>query len=148
MPTTFPVGREAGIPFRPNLVHSLAPNTPGGREGAAKIFESVPKPTAVFTYNDSQAVGLMLQLQEAGIDVPGSLSIAGFDNIELSTLVRPLLTTVAQPIQEIGERGAQMLIDIIHERSEGESILLPPSLVMRSSVATRAVSARPGTAKR
>ena len=106
------------------------------------MLDTVPKPSAVFTYNDSQAVGLMLRLQEAGIDVPRTLSIAGFDGIELGTLVRPSLTTVAQPIQEIGERGARMLIDIIQERSEGASIVLPPSLVTRSSVVARSVTAR------
>ncbi len=136
--------KAASIPFRPNLVHSLPPTTAGGRAGASAIFDTVPKPSAVFTYNDSQAVGLMLQLQEAGIDIPGSLSIAGFDNIELSTLVRPMLTTVAQPIREIGERSAQILIDMIQERSDGASILLPPSLVVRGSVATRSAGATQG----
>ena len=106
------------------------------------MLDTVPKPSAVFAYNDSQAVGLMLRLQEAGIDVPKTLSIAGFDGIELGTLVRPSLTTVAQPIQEIGERGARMLIDIIQERAEGASIVLPPALVTRSSVVARSVTAR------
>ena len=140
--------KEAGVPFRPNLVHSFPPTTAGGGEGAAIVLDTVPKPSAVFTYNDSQAVGLMLRLQEAGIDVPGTLSIAGFDGIELGTLVRPSLTTVAQPIQEIGERGARMLIDIIQERSEGASIVLPPSLVTRSSVVARSVTARAMSASR
>lgn len=140
--------KEAGVPFRPNLVHSFPPTTAGGKEGAAKVFGTIPEPSAVFTYNDSQAVGLVLQLQESGIDVPRSLSVAGFDDIELGTLVRPSLTTVAQPIQEIGERGARILIDIIQERSDGASILLPPSLVVRSSVVARPVTARAATINR
>ena len=147
--------KEAGIPFRPNLVHSLPPSTAGGRTGASAIFDSVPRPSAVFTYNDSQAVGLLLQLLEAGIRVPDDLSIGGFDDIELGTLVRPLLTTIAQPIREIGEQSAQILIDMVQEKSEGASILLPPILVARDSAALRsqadALSRRrvkPGTGAR
>ena len=124
--------KQAGLPVRPNLVYSLPPSTAGGRKGAAAILNTVPRPSAVFTYNDSQAVGLMLELQQS-IAVPDDLSIGGFDDIELGTLVRPLLTTIAQPILEIGERSAQILIDMIREKSQGASVLLSPSLVVRES---------------
>jgi LacI family transcriptional regulator len=124
---------DAEIPTPRNLVRRLVPTVEGGKEGAAWLATLRPRPTALFTYNDSQAVGAMLGLSDAGIAVPGDCSVAGFDNIELSELVRPTLTTVAQPIQDIGRLGAQMLIDHLQRDAVGRTMLLPPLLMRRQS---------------
>jgi LacI family transcriptional regulator len=124
---------DAGIPIPRSLVHRLAPTVEGGKEGAAWLAALRPLPTALFTYNDSQAVGAMLGLSDAGLIVPSDCSVAGFDNIELSELVRPALTTVAQPIQDIGRLGAQMLIDRLQRDVPGGPMLLPPRLMRRQS---------------
>lgn len=126
---------DAGMPAPRNLVHRLAPTVEGGKEGAAWLAALRPLPTALFTYNDSQAVGAMLGLNDAGLAVPGDCSVGGFDNIELSELVRPALTTVAQPIQDIGRLGAQMLIDRLQRDVVGGTTLLPPRLMLRESTA-------------
>lgn len=124
---------DAGIAAPRGLVHRLAPTVEGGKEGAAWLAALRPRPTALFTYNDSQAVGAMLGLDDAGIAVPDDCSVAGFDNIELSELVRPALTTVAQPIHDIGRLGAQMLIDRLQRDVVGTTMLLPPRLMIRAS---------------
>jgi LacI family transcriptional regulator len=133
---------DAGIAAPRSLVHSLAPTIEGGKRGAAWLAALRPLPTALFTYNDSQAVGAILGLNDAGLAVPGDCSVAGFDNIELSELVRPALTTVAQPIHDIGCLGAQMLIDRLQRDVPGTTMLLPPRLMLRASTAA------PGPAQR
>ena len=131
--------REAGLPAPRGLVHRRAATIEGGRQGAAWLAGLRPRPTALFTYNDAQAVGAMLGLRDAGVEVPGGCTVAGFDNIELAELVRPALTTVAQPIHDIGRLGAQMLIDRLAHQVPGGTMLLAPRLVMReSSAAPRA----------
>jgi LacI family transcriptional regulator, galactose operon repressor len=126
---------EAGIPAPGSLVHRVAPTVEGGKRGAEWLAAMRPRPTALFAYNDSQAVGAMIALNDAGLAVPGECSVAGFDNIELSELVRPALTTVAQPIEDIGRRGAQMLIDRLERDVAGGAMLLPPRLMLRQSTA-------------
>jgi DNA-binding LacI/PurR family transcriptional regulator len=133
---------EAGIATPGTLVRRLPPTVEGGKIGAAWLGQLRPRPTALFTYNDSQAVGAMLGLNDAGIMVPDDCSVAGFDNIELSELVRPTLTTVAQPIHDIGRLGAQMLIDRLQRDVAGTTILLPPRLMIRQSTAAPAVAQR------
>jgi LacI family transcriptional regulator len=126
---------DAGLAAPRNLVHRLAPTVEGGKKGAAWLAALRPLPTALFTYNDSQAVGAMLGLNDAELAVPDDCSVAGFDNIELSELVRPALTTVAQPIHDIGRLGAQMLIDRLQHDAVGATMLLPPRLILRDSTA-------------
>jgi LacI family transcriptional regulator len=127
---------EAGLAFDARrLVVRAPPTVAGGGFAAASVLAMEPRPTAVIAYNDAQAVGLMLALADADIDVPGAMSVAGFDGIELGALVRPRLTTIAQPIDEIGTRGAGMLIDLIHARDGARSVLLPPALIAGQSTA-------------
>jgi LacI family transcriptional regulator len=132
---------DAGIAAPRNLVHRLMPTVEGGKKGALWLRELRSRPTALFTYNDSQAVGAMLGLSDAGLAVPDDCSIAGFDNIELSELVRPTLTTVAQPIHDIGRLGAKMLIDRLQRDVPGSTMLLAPRLMLRDST-TAAPSAQ------
>jgi DNA-binding LacI/PurR family transcriptional regulator len=92
-------------------------------------------PTAVFAYNDSQAIGLVRALQRRGKRIPDDYSVVGFDDIQISNLISPGLTTVAQPVDEIGMRGASILIDLIDGRPVPAPALLQPGLVVRQSTA-------------
>jgi len=137
----------AGIAPSDALVHQAEPNVAGGRGAAEWLMALDPRPTAVFTYNDAQAVGLILAAQAAGLRVPQDLSVAGFDDIELSSLIQPRLTTVAQPIEEIGSRGARMVIGMIQGKPSTRPVVLTPVLVARESTAALSASAAPaGTA--
>ena len=94
-----------------------------------------PAPTAVFAYNDLQAIGLMQALQHRGKQIPGDYSVAGFDDIQVSHLISPQLTTAAQPVDEIGLLGASLLIDVINGKPASSPALLVPSLIVRQSTA-------------
>ncbi len=88
--------------------------------------------TGIFCYNDMVAVGALLTCQELGISVPRDLSLVGFDGIALGCYVTPPLTTVTQPMTEIGSYAMQMLLDLLQEKSV-ENRLLSPFLVKRGS---------------
>jgi LacI family transcriptional regulator len=88
--------------------------------------------TAIFCYNDMVAVGALLACQELGISVPQDLSLVGFDGIALSRYVTPALTTVCQPMLEIGRLAMQILLDLLEGKSV-ENRVLSPFLVKRGS---------------
>ena len=125
--------KRARLRFDPDLVMAAPQTADGARAMAPALLALRPRPTAVFTYSDLQAVGLLLAFQEAGVRVPDDMSLVGFDNIEMTRYVSPPLTTVAQPIDQIGRLGAQMLIDILAERRRRRTYLLPGALVVRGS---------------
>ena len=125
---------DAGLREDPLLVHRAPPTFDGGRQAARWLMGLQPLPTALVTFNDAQALGLMAELQGNGMEVPDSLSIVGYDDIALTSLVRPALTTIAQPIWRIGSLGTQLLLRAI----EGQPIarrknLLQPKLIVRGS---------------
>jgi len=125
---------DAGIPYDSDLV--IVPEThqdvEGGRLGLKTLLEQGI--TAVFCYNDRTAIGAMLEARERGIDIPSSLSVAGFDDIEASWYVTPPLTTVHQPRLEMGRRAMQMLLDLLEGQFVSD-VLLPCELIVRESTA-------------
>jgi LacI family transcriptional regulator len=90
--------------------------------------------TGIFCYNDMVAVGALLACQELNISVPQDLSLVGFDGIALSRYVTPPLTTVCQPMLELGSYAMQMLLDLLQDKSV-ENRVLSPFLVKRGSSA-------------
>lgn len=127
--------RACGLPHEPGLIHRTEPSVAGGRGAVPWLLALDPRPTAVLTYNDAQAVGVTKGLQEAGLSVPGDVSVVGFDDIALAALVHPPLTTVAQPIDEIGRRGAETLIRWVRQGAAAERrpLVLSSRLVVRGS---------------
>ena len=91
--------------------------------------------TAIFCDNDMVAVGALLACQKLGIAVPKDLSLVGFDGIALVCYVTPSLTTVSQPMLEIGCYVAQMLLDLLPEKTV-QNLVLAPTLVEPSSTCT------------
>ncbi|MBD0261994.1 MAG: LacI family DNA-binding transcriptional regulator [Tolypothrix sp. Co-bin9] len=91
--------------------------------------------TGIFCYNDMVAVGALLACHELGISVPRDLSLVGFDGIALSGYVTPPLTTVSQPMLEIGCSAMQMLLDLLEEKTV-ENRVLSPFLLKRGSTAS------------
>jgi DNA-binding LacI/PurR family transcriptional regulator len=103
---------------------------------AAKAMLAEPElPTAVFTANDMVAVGVLGELDRAGIDIPGELSIVGYDNISIAHLAHVSLTTINQPRTEMGRQALELLLDRIDNQRPNELRLLEPSLVVRSTTA-------------
>lgn len=92
--------------------------------------------TAVFTANDLTAIGLLASFREQGIRVPQDVSVVGFDGIHLAAYTSPTLTTVAQPIFELGRRAAELLLDRLAGLAPpSEVVTLDTELVVRDSTA-------------
>ena len=105
-----------------------------GYERAVKMFQKTDVPDAIFAGADVIAIGVLRAAREAGICVPDQLQVLGFDNISLCDIVTPSLTTVAQPIYEMGKKAAQLLLSAIQNSDRQlEDIILPAELVIRNS---------------
>jgi LacI family transcriptional regulator len=118
---------------RPELiVHDVASYTaPAGRNGAIWLLDNVrPLPSAIFCANDLIAIGALSLLLERGIDVPGEVSIVGFDDIPMAEQIQVPLTTVRQPMAELGWTAADMLLSSSGVRHEKR---LPMLIVRQSS---------------
>ncbi|MBJ9974308.1 LacI family DNA-binding transcriptional regulator [Pseudomonas sp. S75] len=108
--------------------------SPGGYRAAAQVLDG-ERPTAIFAGNDMIGFGVLRAAAERAVDVPGQLSVIGFDDIELSRYVYPPLTTVGQSIRELGDSAAQLLLSrIAVPRREGcEQRIVAPRIVPRQS---------------
>ncbi|WP_179552146.1 LacI family DNA-binding transcriptional regulator [Agromyces hippuratus] len=91
--------------------------------------------TAVFAANDQMAIGLMHAFRDAGLDVPGDISVVGFDDIPVAQHVWPPLTTVHQDFREVGRRAVALLLNQVHGREVLEVEEIVPRLVVRGSSA-------------
>jgi LacI family transcriptional regulator len=118
----------------------IGPNEPvvaGGAKSADYVLAAGV--TAILAYNDLMAIGLLGALQERGIDIPGQISVIGFDDIFGSNLTRPALTTIKSPLREAGELAVQALMLEIDGKDSTEvlsgSAKLQTSLILRASTA-------------
>jgi len=92
--------------------------------------------TAIFAANDQMALGIMRALHEAGRDVPGDVSVVGFDDMAEAQAFWPPLTTVHQDFAEIGRRSIHMLLQEIEDHTRGVgTTIVPTRLVVRASTA-------------
>lgn len=105
-----------------------------GRIATRQLLENNPTLTAIIGINDRMAIGAIQYLHDIGKHVPNDISVAGFDNIELSNLATPTLTTVDQQPTEQGRIAAQMLFDLLNGNPP-QSIVLETTLVLRESTA-------------
>jgi LacI family transcriptional regulator len=88
----------------------------------------------VFAHNDLSAAGALRAIHDAGLRVPEDVAIVGFDDVPLATYTEPTLTTVHQPLREMGERAARMLMALFDGTSpSGTPEILPTALVVRGS---------------
>ena len=124
---------DAGVPVRPDLV-KLRPHGRAAVEIARELLALASPPTAVFAASDLQALAMVEALEGLGKRVPDDLSVVGFDDVELARYAG--LTTVSQPLQDSGTRGAELLLSAL----EGEDVLragqqLSLELVVRGTTA-------------
>lgn len=130
--------REAGITADPALVATGDYRKDSAHLPATQLLTLPDRPTAIFAANDLSAIGTMEVARDLGIDVPGDLSVVGFDDIPESTATTPPLTTVHQPIQQMGATAVEMLVGLLAgQPTEKTYVTLPTSLVVRGT--TRAV---------
>lgn len=107
-----------------------------GSEAFAKIMLNKPKPSAVICINDVLAVGAFQRAQEMGLSIPRDVSITGFDDIEIASLVSPKLTTVHIPHAHMGALAAEQIVNLIENNNATNSIALESSIRIRGSLGT------------
>ncbi len=112
-----------------------------GKRLGKRYLELSERPTAIFAINDMTAFGIMQELLDNGVKIPEDVSIVGFDNIEVSSMINPSLTTVNQPSFETGRLACKLLLDSMDsDEANDVSITLDPSLVVRKSVERKTTS--------
>jgi LacI family transcriptional regulator len=138
--------RDAGIKPRPELVRTGPHRRDAARVAAGELLGLAVPPTAIFAASDHQALGVLEAATIAGVEVPERLSVIGYDDVELARYCG--LTTVAQPLEASGARGAELLLDALAGR-DPRSQELRLELRVRSTTAppagsgTHAVESRP-----
>ncbi len=126
----------AGIMPEPELVVEANFEIAGGVEAADHLLDLPHPPTAIFAFNDNMAIGTMQAARARGLRVPRDLSIVGFDDVEHATVVTPTLTTIRQPLAEMGRMAVSMLIRLLErQRFETLHVELGTRLVVRESTA-------------
>ncbi|CAI6022162.1 catabolite control protein A [Cohnella sp. JJ-181] len=129
---------ENGIALDESLVRVGNYRYESGIEAVHYFLELSERPTAVFAATDEMAIGAIHGIQDAGLTVPGDISVIGVDNIRLASMVRPLLTTVAQPMYDIGAVSMRLLTKLMKkENVEQARVTLHHELIVRNSVASR-----------
>ncbi len=112
--------------------------TPYSIKNGAAAFKSLitynPRPTAVLCGNDVLAAGAVMCARQMGFDIPGDLSITGFDDIDLSEIVSPPLTTVHVPHRAMGRAAADMLMAMSKGENEGATVELDVEIILRASL--------------
>jgi DNA-binding LacI/PurR family transcriptional regulator len=127
------------IRINPDLVVQLEGTSPGSEPGyvaTRKLLDRGVKFTAIFAFNDASAIGAITALHEAGLHVPRDVSVVGFDDIPVAATIHPALTTVRQPLYEMGRTAAQKLLCLIRKEIDPtpqQSILISPSFIKRRS---------------
>lgn len=122
------------IPDHASLIYEGAFFQADGYSGARVLLDLDFPPTAIFASNDVMAMGAMDAVRSRGLRVPEDISIIGFDDIPQAASVRPSLTTVRQPLEEMGRLATQMLLDRIkNPEKEINRVELPTELILRDS---------------
>jgi LacI family transcriptional regulator len=126
----------AGVPIDAALLRHGAFEPEPARDAARELLSLPEPPTAIFAANDLSALATLEVATELNLDVPGQLSVVGFDNIPESALAHPPLTTVRQPIRQMGKDAMAMLISLIAGKELKEThVTLDTTLVVRRSTA-------------
>lgn len=128
--------QEAGVPPDPLLEKPGGFVAETGYKAARALLRAPDPPTAIFAGNDLQAIGVYRALYELGLHTPDDVSVVGFDDLPLARLLTPALSTVRQPVREMGALATRMLLGIIAEETlESTRVELATSLIVRESSA-------------
>ncbi|HZS24409.1 MAG TPA: LacI family DNA-binding transcriptional regulator [Gaiellaceae bacterium] len=126
----------AGILAEPDLVVEANFQIEPGYEAARQLLDLPNPPTAVFGFNDNIAIGTMQAAHDRGLRVPDDLSVVGFDDVEAAAIVTPSLTTVRQPLAEMGRMAVSLLERLLENQTiEALHVELRTQLIVRDSTA-------------
>lgn len=125
---------RGGRTWNPELVVSGQSSRDGGAAAFGALMDATERPTAVVVANDAMMVGVLHEARRRGIRVGRDVAVAGYDDAEWADLVEPPLTTMAQPVEEIGRNAVRLLLARIADPDRTpETVRLPPTLRHRQS---------------
>jgi len=114
-----------------------------GDRAAEQLLARSDRPTAIFCFNDQMAIGAMHALRRRRLAIPDDVSVVGFDDIAFARYAVPPLTTIAQPVREIGQETVRLLLGIVRGQTlSAVSVILPHRLIVRDTTAPPAASRR------
>jgi len=125
----------AGVGFLPDLVREGNFREADGYRAAMQLLTMPNRPTAIFSANNLMVIGAMRAIRDMGLSCPGDISVASMDDFPWADVFSPRLTTVAQPVEAIGEQAASLLLERLEGRAPNHSrqIVLHGRLVIRDS---------------
>lgn len=125
---------EAGISINPAWIFVDRHTNEDGKKLLTHMMDMEDRPTAIFTGSDEVAAGMLLQAREQGVRIPEDLAVMGFDDQPVAEWTSPPLTTVRQPIEEMGQKSTQLIIDALHQNEKDrEQHELPIEIIIRQS---------------
>ncbi len=127
---------EAGLAVQENLIVVSGPSVSDSEMAAANLLDREDRPTAIFGCNDLLAIGVLQACRARGIRVPDQLSVIGFDDTQLCSIVSPKLTSIAQPIRKLSKETIDMIIRMIEQAdTPKQRIKMLPEISIRESTA-------------
>ena len=124
-----------GLSIDPELDYATVYFSPeGGFDGTRELLDRGREFTALFTMSDLMAIGAFRALKDRGLEVPGDVSVIGFDGLPVDAYLVPRLTTVDQPTAAMAQRGLELLLDAIENGSEAKHEAVPFTLLYRESI--------------
>ncbi|MEV0268038.1 MAG: LacI family DNA-binding transcriptional regulator [Hamadaea sp.] len=123
----------AGVTVDETLVRVGGYRTETAEGPARELLSQANRPTAVFAANDLSAIATVHAANSLGLSVPDDLSVIGFDNVPESAMASPPLTTIKQPLQQMGAEALRLLVDLIAGVERDIHVRLPTELVVRAS---------------
>ena len=123
----------SGIAFDPQLIVSGDGRADGGYAGAGRLLSLVSRPTAIFCYNDTTAIGAIRAIKKRGLSVPTDVSVIGFDDIPFAEYIDPPLTTVRQHRYTMGRLATEMILALLDGKCPEANIFLKGDLIIRES---------------
>ena len=128
-----------GVPATPELIQPTTNSFEGGFAAMENLFALPDPPTAIFTADDTMAIGALKAALARGVPVPGELSIAGFDNMDMARFVHPALTTINQSVAEIADAAVALFIKMSRGElalNDASHIITQGQLIVRESTAS------------
>jgi len=136
---------ELEMPADPVCEALVANTVDGGQQGAATLLSLWSPPTAILAGSGKIAIGVMKAARERGVEIPDALSVVAMGDSEFASITDPQLTTIHIRTEEMGQRGAQLLLASIQGQDAVAPVLIRPDLVIRGTSARPSSPVRPGT---
>lgn len=125
----------ADVPFLPELIAHGDGKAEGGLRAMEKLLALPKPPTAVFCYNDMSALGALRAIHEHGLRAPEDISVVGFDDLFIASYTRPALTTISQPMRQMGRMAMDILIKLFAGLNSKTNLKVQGQLIVRESTA-------------